>query len=71
MKRVNKILIVTLILIMMINIKVIAHGGNITGWNDKNSSEITEHNGKYYGYHANFKIINTNGNSKIFRDRYT
>lgn len=57
MKRVNKIIIVTLILVMMFNIKVIAHGGNITGWNDKNSSEITECNGKYYGYHEQNKLI--------------
>lgn len=28
-----------------------AHGGNITGWNDKSSSSITFFNGKYYGYH--------------------
>lgn len=31
--------------------KVIAHGGNITGWKDKKSLEITQYNGKYYGYH--------------------
>ena len=29
----------------------IAHGGNITGWKDKNSNKITEYNGAYYGYH--------------------
>lgn len=28
-----------------------AHGGNITGWKDRNSKNITEYNGKYYGYH--------------------
>lgn len=51
MKRISKIIIVTLILIMTLNIKVIAHGGNIIGWKEKDSSQITEHNGKYYGYH--------------------
>lgn len=29
----------------------LAHGGNISGWNDRYSNKITEHNGKYYGYH--------------------
>lgn len=28
-----------------------AHGGNITGWKDKNSKHITEYNGNFYGYH--------------------
>lgn len=28
-----------------------AHGGNITGWKDRNSDKIVEQNGKYYGYH--------------------
>lgn len=51
MKRISKILIFILVLIMLLNAEVIAHGGNITGWKDKNSSEITQHNGKYYGYH--------------------
>lgn len=40
-------------MIMLICIENIslAHGGNITGWKDKNSKSITEYNGKYYGYH--------------------
>ncbi len=29
----------------------LAHGGNITGWKDKNSKNITEYEGKHYGYH--------------------
>ena len=33
------------------SVEVIAHGGNITGWKDKDSVEITQYNGKYYGYH--------------------
>lgn len=36
---------------MLLNIEVMAHGGNITGWKDKNSLEITQYNGKNYGYH--------------------
>ena len=51
MKRISKIIIVALILVLLLNIEVIAHGGNITGWKERNSTEITEHNGKYYGYH--------------------
>lgn len=51
MKKISRILIFILFLIMLLNAEVIAHGGNITGWKDKNSSEITQYNGKYYGYH--------------------
>lgn len=36
---------------MCINNVSLAHGGNITGWKDKNSKNITEYNGQYYGYH--------------------
>ena len=34
-----------------------AHGGNITGWKDKNSPYITEYEGKYYGYHKQNGVI--------------
>lgn len=52
MKKIIRMLIILLMLIMMLNnIEAIAHGGNITGWKDKNSLEITQYNGKYYGYH--------------------
>lgn len=51
MKKIVRILIIVLGLIMLLNMEVIAHGGNITGWKDKNSLEITQYNGKYYGYH--------------------
>lgn len=52
MKKIIRMLIILLMLIMMLNnIEVIAHSGNITGWKDKNSLEITQYNGKYYGYH--------------------
>lgn len=50
-KRINKIIFLVLILVILFNIQVYAHGGNITGWNDKNSTEISEYKGKYYGYH--------------------
>lgn len=46
-----KKIITTLILILTISTNVFAHGGNITGWKDKNSDKIIENNGKYYGYH--------------------
>ena len=51
MKKISRILIFILVLIMLLDAEVIAHGGNITGWKDKNSLEITQYNGKYYGYH--------------------
>lgn len=56
MKKINKVIILVLILITLFNIPVYAHGGNITGWNKKDSSEITEYNGKYYGYHKQNKV---------------
>lgn len=34
-----------------------AHGGNITGWKDKDSKNIIEYNGKYYGYHKENGVI--------------
>ena len=51
MKKISRILIFILVLIMLLSVEVIAHGGNITGWKDKDSVEITQYNGKYYGYH--------------------
>lgn len=51
MKKIARILIIILGLIILLNKEVIAHGGNITGWKDKNSLEIIQYNGKYYGYH--------------------
>ena len=35
----------------------LAHGGNITGWKDKESKYITEYNGKYYGYHKENGVV--------------
>ncbi len=51
MKKINKILVLTIITLLSFSMNIYAHGGNITGWNDKNSAKITEYNGKYYGYH--------------------
>ena len=51
MRKINKVIILVLVLVTLFNIRVYAHGGNITGWKDRNSTEIIEHNGKYYGYH--------------------
>lgn len=56
MRKINKVIIVVLILVTLFNIRVYAHGGNITGWNNKDSAEITEYNGKYYGYHKQNKV---------------
>lgn len=51
MKKIVKTMVIIFIVALSVNIKVIASGGNVTGWKDKNSQEIIEHNGKYYGYH--------------------
>ena len=51
MRKINKVIILALILVTLFNIRAYAHGGNITGWNKKDSTEITEYNGKYYGHH--------------------
>ena len=56
MRNINKVIVLVLILVTLFNIRVYAHGGNITGWNNKNSTEITEYNGKYYGYHKQNKV---------------
>ena len=50
MKKQSKIFIL-LIVILTISSNVFAHGGNISGWNDRQSNKIVENNGKYYGYH--------------------
>ena len=51
MKKINKILVLTIITLLSFSMNIYAHGGNITGWNDRNSAKITEYKGKYYGYH--------------------
>ena len=51
MKVVKKIAINLLIIIVLLTTTVNAHGGNISGWKDKNSDKVTLHDGKYYGYH--------------------
>lgn len=61
MKKIVRILIIILGLIMLLNMEVMAHGGNITGWKDKNSSEITQYNGAVC-YDENFIIINNTSN---------
>lgn len=56
MKKLKNV-IITIVLIMCINNVSLAHGGNITGWKDKNSKNITEYNGQYYGYHKENGVI--------------
>ena len=56
MKKVKRSLILIIILVFIGNISL-AHGGNITGWKDKNSKYITEYNGKYYGYHKQDGVV--------------
>lgn len=50
MKVLNKILS-SFIFLLLITTSIYAHGGNISGWNDKNSNKITYYNEKHYGYH--------------------
>lgn len=50
MKRLKKIVLIISIILGISN-SIFAHGGNITGWKDKESDKITESNGKFYGYH--------------------
>lgn len=56
MKRVNKIIIAILIFVVIFNTKIFAHSGNITGWKKKDSKEIKEYNGEFYGYHEQNKV---------------
>lgn len=50
MKKIKNVIMIIVILMCVSNVSF-AHGGNITGWKDKDSKNITEYNGKYYGYH--------------------
>ena len=47
MKKLKNVIMIIVILIC-ISTMSFAHGGNITGWKDKDSKNITEYNGKYY-----------------------
>jgi len=50
MKKIKNVIKIVIILMCLCNISF-AHGGNITGWKDKNSDKIIQYNGNYYGYH--------------------
>lgn len=50
MKKINKIIFV-LTIFLCVTMTAQAHGGNITGWKDRNSDKIVERDGKHYGYH--------------------
>ena len=39
------------VILLFVSTTVYAHGGNISGYNDKYSDKIIEYNGEYYGYH--------------------
>lgn len=56
MKKIKNAIMIIVMLICVSNVSF-AHGGNITGWKDKNSKNITEYNGKYYGYHEEDGIV--------------
>ena len=56
MKKFTKVAIILVFVGLIICTKTLAHGGNITGWKDKNSKEIVEHEGKFYGYHNENKV---------------
>lgn len=49
MKR--KLIVVLYLIILSMSTIAYAHGGNISGYNDKNSDKIVEYNGECYGYH--------------------
>lgn len=50
-KQVIKIISIASITIVQLTVAVCAHGGNITGYKDKNSDKITKKDDQYYGYH--------------------
>ena len=56
MKKIKNVIIIIVIL-MSVGNESLAHGGNITGWKDKDSENITEYNGKYYGYHKEDGVV--------------
>lgn len=39
------------VILLFVSTTVYAHGGNISGYNDKDSDKIIEYNREYYGYH--------------------
>lgn len=39
------------VILLFVSTTAYAHGGNISGYNDKDSDKIIEYNGEYYGYH--------------------
>lgn len=51
MKKIINIILVLISLILLISNTVTAHGGNITGWKEQNSENITKYQNEYYGYH--------------------
>ena len=56
MKKIKNAIMIIVMLICVSNVSF-APGGNITGWKDKDSKNITEYNGKYYGYHKEDGVI--------------
>lgn len=56
MKKIKNAIVIMIMLICVSNVSL-AHGGNITGWKDKDSKNITEYNGKYYGYHKEDGVV--------------
>lgn len=54
-------MIVTVIFIFTILLSlyppIYAHGGNITGWKEKNSENIKQLDGKYYGFHKESGVV--------------
>lgn len=50
-KQVVKIISIISIVMIQLTTTIYAHGGNITGYKDKNSDKITQKDGQYYGYH--------------------
>ena len=56
MKKLYKLLL-SFIILVLITTTVYAHGGNISGWNNKNSDKISYYDGQYYGYHNEQGVV--------------
>lgn len=50
-KQIIKIISIATIIVMQLTVATYAHGGNITGYKDKNSDKIIKKEEEYYGYH--------------------
>ena len=57
LEKLKRILYFSIMWLFVFAINASAHSGNITGWKDRESLDIKENNGRYYGYHREKDII--------------